>query len=311
MAQEAAGLQSERNGMWSVKEVKDVRRREGTEAAWDVLVSWAGRHEDSWVARAKLSRPLQKEVRSMLERRRQEAAQGRAQGVEARRAMRAERRGMGRRAAVWRGRLPAEGVRRSGRVRAARAQLEGLEEAESGEEAEEEVSSGGEGSEQEGTASDGAGGAALPESYFEVEELLRTKGKGNKLQVLVRWAEAGAADSWEPVRLLSEDQQRLARGLASGKQRVRARLSQAEVRAAAEAAAKEEEAEAAAAEDGRRHRLAAEEEGRRERRRRREEEANERRRRAEELARARGGPRKQGGGVVKERRRSARRAPQG
>jgi hypothetical protein len=32
-----------------------------------VLVSWAGRHEDSWVARAKLSRPLQKEVRSMLE----------------------------------------------------------------------------------------------------------------------------------------------------------------------------------------------------------------------------------------------------
>ena len=66
-----------------------------------MLVSWAGRHEDSWVARAKLSRPLQKEVRSMLERRRQEAAQGRAQGVEARRAMRAERRGMGRRAAVW------------------------------------------------------------------------------------------------------------------------------------------------------------------------------------------------------------------
>ena len=118
-----------------------MRRREGTEAAWDVLVSWAGRHEDSWVARAKLSRPLQKEVRSMLERRRQEAAQGRAQGVEARRAMRAERRGMGRRAAVWRGRLPAEGVRRSGRVRVARAQLEGLEEAESGEEAEEEVSS--------------------------------------------------------------------------------------------------------------------------------------------------------------------------
>jgi hypothetical protein len=275
--------------MWRVKEVKDVRRREGTEAAWDVLVSWAGRHEDSWVARAKLSRPLQKEVRSMLERRRQEAAQVRAQGVEARRAMRAERSGTGRRAAVWRGRLPAEGVRRSGRVRAAGAQLEGLEEAESGEEAEEEVSSGGEGSEQEGTASDGAGGAALPESYFEVEELLRTKGKGNKLQVLVRWAEAGAADSWEPVRLLSEDQQRLARGLASGKQRVRARLSQAEVRAAAEAAAKEEEAEAAAAEDGRRQRLAAEEEGRRERQRRREEEANERRRRAEELARARGG----------------------
>ena len=58
LAQEAAGLQSERNGMWRVKEVKDVRRREGTKAAWDVLVSWAGRHEDSWVARAKLSRPL-------------------------------------------------------------------------------------------------------------------------------------------------------------------------------------------------------------------------------------------------------------
>ena len=37
LAQEAAGLQSERNGMWRVKEVKDVRRREGTEAAWDVL----------------------------------------------------------------------------------------------------------------------------------------------------------------------------------------------------------------------------------------------------------------------------------
>ena len=66
LAQEAAGLQSERNGMWRVKEVKDVRRREGTEAAWDVLVGWAGRHEDSWVARATLSRPLQKEVRSML-----------------------------------------------------------------------------------------------------------------------------------------------------------------------------------------------------------------------------------------------------
>ena len=46
-------------------------------------------------------------------------------------------------------------------MRAARAQLEGLEEAESGEEAEEEVSSGGEGSEQEGAASDGAGGAAV------------------------------------------------------------------------------------------------------------------------------------------------------
>eukprot|EP00966_Prymnesium_polylepis_P199272 4617374-Prymnesium_polylepis.1 len=40
---------------------------------------------------------------------------------------------------------------------------------------------------------------------LEVEELLRTKGKENKLQVLVRWAEAGAADSWEPVRLLSEE----------------------------------------------------------------------------------------------------------
>eukprot|EP00966_Prymnesium_polylepis_P248409 5743082-Prymnesium_polylepis.1 len=31
----------------------------------------------------------------------------------------------------------------------------------------------------------------------------------------------GAADSWEPVRLLSDDQQRLASGLARGKQRVR------------------------------------------------------------------------------------------
>ena len=108
-------------------------------------------------------------------------------------------------------------------MRAAWAQLGGSEESGSGEEAEEEVSSGGEGSEQEEAASDGVGGAVMPESYFEVEELLRTKGKGNRLQVLVQWAEAGAADSWEPVRLLSEDQQRLARGLASGKRRVRAR----------------------------------------------------------------------------------------
>eukprot|EP00966_Prymnesium_polylepis_P198840 4608411-Prymnesium_polylepis.1 len=37
LAQEVAGLQSGRNGMWRVNEVKDVRRREGTEAAWDVL----------------------------------------------------------------------------------------------------------------------------------------------------------------------------------------------------------------------------------------------------------------------------------
>eukprot|EP00966_Prymnesium_polylepis_P281936 6515122-Prymnesium_polylepis.1 len=35
----------------------------------------------------------------------------------------------------------------------------------------------------------------MPESYFEEKELLRTKGKGNKLQVLVRWAGVGAADS--------------------------------------------------------------------------------------------------------------------
>eukprot|EP00966_Prymnesium_polylepis_P251700 5818927-Prymnesium_polylepis.1 len=55
---EAAGLQSGRNGMWRVKEVKDAKRREGTKAAWDVLVSWAGQHEESWVARATLSRPL-------------------------------------------------------------------------------------------------------------------------------------------------------------------------------------------------------------------------------------------------------------
>eukprot|EP00966_Prymnesium_polylepis_P014994 346491-Prymnesium_polylepis.1 len=54
--------------------------------------------------------------------------------TEARRATRAER---GRRAAVWRGRQPAVGVPRSERVRAAGAQREGSEEAESGEEAKE------------------------------------------------------------------------------------------------------------------------------------------------------------------------------
>eukprot|EP00966_Prymnesium_polylepis_P172597 3991720-Prymnesium_polylepis.1 len=45
-AQEAAELQAERGGMWRVREALDVRRREGTVAAWDVLVRWAGRHED-------------------------------------------------------------------------------------------------------------------------------------------------------------------------------------------------------------------------------------------------------------------------
>eukprot|EP00966_Prymnesium_polylepis_P046240 1070986-Prymnesium_polylepis.1 len=118
----------------------------------------------------------------MLERRRQEAAQVRARGTEARRATRAEQSEAGRRAAVRRGRPPAVGAHRSERVRAAWAQLEGSEESGSGEEAEEEVSSGGEWGEQEEAASDGAEGAAMLESYFEVEELLRTKGKGNKLQ---------------------------------------------------------------------------------------------------------------------------------
>jgi hypothetical protein len=51
-AQEAAGLQADRGGMWRVREALDVRRREGTVAAWDVLVRWAGRHEDSWIARS-------------------------------------------------------------------------------------------------------------------------------------------------------------------------------------------------------------------------------------------------------------------
>ena len=100
-AQEAAGLQPERGGRWRVEEVKDVRRREDTKAAWDVLVRWAGQHEDSWVARAALSWPLQKEVRSMLRQRnlrKQEATQARVRGVEARRAMRAAQGGEGRRA---------------------------------------------------------------------------------------------------------------------------------------------------------------------------------------------------------------------
>eukprot|EP00966_Prymnesium_polylepis_P030079 699221-Prymnesium_polylepis.1 len=120
---------------WRVKEVKDAKRREGTKVAWDVLVSWAGQHEDSWVARAMLSRPLQKEVRSMLERRWQEAAQIRVRGTEARRATRAEQSEAGRRAAVRRGRPPAVRARRSERVRAASAKLEGSEESGSGEEA--------------------------------------------------------------------------------------------------------------------------------------------------------------------------------
>ena len=62
-AQEAAGLRAERGGMWRVREALDVRRREGAVAAWEVLVRWAGRHDDSWVARSALSRPVQREER--------------------------------------------------------------------------------------------------------------------------------------------------------------------------------------------------------------------------------------------------------
>eukprot|EP00966_Prymnesium_polylepis_P203704 4719294-Prymnesium_polylepis.1 len=68
-AQEAAGLRAERGGMWRVREALDVRRREGAVAAWEVLVRWAGRHDDSWVARSALSRPVQREVREMIRRR--------------------------------------------------------------------------------------------------------------------------------------------------------------------------------------------------------------------------------------------------
>ena len=118
----------------------------------------------------------------MLRQRKQDAAQARARGVEARRAMRAAQGGAGRGAAVW---------RRSERARAERARMEAAGQAASGGEGEEGSSSDEEGSEREEEVSDGGEGAELPESYFEVAELLRTRGVGNEMQVLVRWTEAG------------------------------------------------------------------------------------------------------------------------
>ena len=268
-AQEAAGLQADRGGRWRVQEVLDVRRREGTVAAWDVLVRWVGRHEDLWVVRSALSRPVQREVRGVIERRRQAAAKEREQGMEVRRATRAAQGKVGRGAAVGRARLRREGDRRSVRVRerAQREEASGSSEVESSDEG---------GSEEEDAASDGEE-PSTPEGFFEVAELRCTRGKGASMQVLVRWKQEDAEDSWEPVQYLSEDQQRAARRMAGAARRPRRRPTREEVAAKVAAEAAEEAARVAEVEAERRRRRAVEVGEREKRRERREVAARERR----------------------------------
>ena len=75
------------------------------------------------------------------------------------------------------------------------------------------------GNEAEDAASDDEE-PSTPEGFFEVAELRRTRGKGASMQVLVRWRQEGADDSWEPVQYLSEDQQRAARRIAGAARRL-------------------------------------------------------------------------------------------